>query len=114
MKIPNLKLELHPQVWLGGQRIENNKTDGFIVDPKNNNTFERSKPEFAWQDGSPFDYSEWRFSCPDTKRDEKCILMSIFQSRSVAFQQTGQKVCLRNRAQNCVNGSFYRVGNLPI
>lgn len=58
----------------GGQRIKQNTT---TLNDLNNNTItnETRLSEFKWQDGSEFNYSEWRSNCPDKRRDEDCILM---------------------------------------
>lgn len=56
-------------VWLGGQRIKQNQTI------ENKTVNETETPLFKWQDGSEFNHSEWRFNCPDKRRDEDCILM---------------------------------------
>lgn len=75
-------------VWLGGHRIKRNQTNDsdesltaspvFSSAKQTNQTVNR---EFQWEDGSAFNYSGWRYNCPDKRRDEDCILMSIFQSR---------------------------------
>lgn len=43
-------------VWLGGERIKNNKTNSFTLDFNNITTYENQAPKFSWQDGSPFNY----------------------------------------------------------
>ena len=63
-------------VWLGGKRVKQNitlKLEDNSID--NNETFTNKSLEFVWQDGSEFNYSEWRSNCPDKRTDEDCILM---------------------------------------
>lgn len=43
--------------------------------------FRQPNLTFRWTDGSPFRFARWRHNCPDRRRSEDCLLMSVFNSK---------------------------------